>query len=57
MSITALIAPLSPKGGHLFCYGRFFFLVRKIVAELTFVPIFIYFVCGTLPQHGLMSGV
>ena len=29
--------------------------VRKIVAQLTSVPIFLYFVCGILPQHGLMS--
>ena len=33
------------------------FLVRMIVPELTSVPVFLYFVCGTLPQHGLMSGV
>ena len=32
------------------------FCLRKIVAELTSMPIFLYFVCGTLPQHGLMSG-
>ena len=31
--------------------------MRKIGAELTSVPIFLHFVCGTLPQHGLMSGV
>ena len=35
----------------------FIFLVRKIVAELTSLPIFLYFVCGMPPQHGLMSGV
>ena len=34
----------------------FFPLVRKTVAELTSVPIFLYFVCGMLSQHGLMSG-
>ena len=34
-----------------------FFLVTKIVTELTSVPIFLYFVCGMLPQHSLMSGV
>ena len=33
------------------------FLVRKIVPELTSVPIFLYFVCGMPPQHGLMSCV
>ena len=33
------------------------FLVRKIGPELTSVPIVLYFVCGTLPQHGLMSNV
>ena len=32
------------------------FCLRKIVPELTSVPIFLYFVCGTPPQHGLMSG-
>ena len=31
--------------------------VRKIVPELTSVSIFLYFVYGMLPQHGLMSGV
>ena len=34
-----------------------FVLVRKIGAELTSVPIFFYFVCWMLPQHGLMSYV
>ena len=33
------------------------FCSRKIVAELTSVPIFLYFVCGTPPQCGSMSGV
>ena len=33
----------------------FFFLVRKIVPELTSVPIFLSFVCGTPPQHGLRA--
>ena len=33
------------------------FLVRKIGPELTSVTIFLYFVCGTLPQHGLMNSV
>ena len=33
----------------------FLFLLRKICPELTSVPIFLYFVCGTLPQHGLMN--
>ena len=32
-----------------------FFWVRKIVSELTSVPIFPYFLCGMPPQHGLMS--
>ena len=40
---------------YLFIY--LFILVRKIVTELTSVPIFFHFVCGTLPQHGLMSNV
>src|SRR3712207_6340465 len=30
--------------------------VMKTDPELTSVAIFLYFVCGTLPQHGLMSG-
>ena len=35
-----------------------FFLVRKIVLELAMsVAVFLYFVCGTVPQHGLMSSV
>ena len=34
-----------------------FFCLRKIVTELTPVPIFLFSLCGTLPQHGLMSGV
>ena len=33
------------------------FCLRKIFLELTSVPIFLYFVYGTLPQHGLMSSV
>ena len=33
------------------------FLVRKIGLELTSVPIFLYFVCGMPPQHGLNSSV
>ena len=35
----------------------FIFLVRKIGPELTSVPVFLHFVCGLLPQHGLMRGV
>ena len=31
--------------------------VRKIGPELTSMPIFLYFVCGMLPQQGLMSDV
>ena len=34
-----------------------YFFVRKIGPELTSVPIFLYFVWGMPPQHGLMSGV
>ena len=34
-----------------------FVLVRKIVAELASATILLYFMCGTPPQHGLMSGV
>ena len=33
------------------------FCLRKMVPELTSLPIFFNFVCGTLPQHGLMSWV
>ena len=33
------------------------FCLRKIFAELKSVLIFLYFVCGMLPQYGLMSGV
>ena len=37
--------------------SSFFFLcLRKISPELTSVLVFLYFVCGMLPQHGLMSG-
>ena len=38
-------------------YLLFFLLLRKIVPELTSVSVFLYFVCGTPPQHGLMSNV
>ena len=34
-----------------------FYLAGKIVPELASVPVFLYSVCGTLPQHGLMSRV
>ena len=34
-----------------------FFLVRQIGPEIISVPIFLYFVCGMPPQHGLMSSV
>ena len=34
-----------------------FFCVRKILAELTSVPIFLHFVRRMQPQHNLMSGV
>ena len=40
---------------HLFLF--FIFLVRKIVPELTSVPVFLYFVCGALPQFGVVSEV
>ena len=42
------------QGSWLFC---FLFSVSKIGPELTPVPIFLCFVCGTLPQHDLMSNV
>ena len=32
-------------------------LLRKIVRELTSLPIFLYLRCETLPQSGLMSGM
>ena len=35
---------------------KVFYLVTKIGPELTTVPIFLYFVSATPPQHGLMSG-
>ena len=38
-------------------YQSFSFCLRKIVPELTSVPVFLYFVYGTPPQHGLMSSV
>ena len=34
----------------------FFSFLRKIGPELTSVAIFLYFICGMLPQHGLISG-
>ena len=45
-----------------FFYNLHFYIilcvcVRKIVPELTSVPVFLYFVCGMLSQHGLMSSV
>ncbi|XP_058406923.1 centrosome-associated protein ALMS1 isoform X7 [Diceros bicornis minor] len=40
----------------LFGHGRTADL-STIVAELTSVPIFLYFVCGMPPQHGLMNDV
>ena len=33
------------------------FLLRKTGPDLTSVPIFLYFICGMPPQHGLTSGV
>ena len=33
------------------------FRLRKISPELTSMPIFFCFICGTLPQHGLTRGV
>ena len=43
---------------HMLAQGQSsFFCLRKIVAELTSVPIFLYFICGMLSQHGLMRGV
>ena len=35
----------------------FFFWMKKIVLELTSVAIFLYFVCGMLPQCGWTSGM
>ena len=34
-----------------------FFVYEEVCSELTSMPIFLYFVCGSPPQHGLMSGV
>ena len=33
------------------------FCLRKVVAELTSMPVFLYFGCGMLLEHGLMSSV
>ena len=33
-----------------------FISCKLIVAELTSVPVFLYFVCGMSPKHGLVSG-
>ena len=41
---------------NIYCQSSYFCL-RKIIAELTSVPVFLSFVWGTLPQGGLMSGV
>ena len=35
----------------------FVLFLRRIGPELTSVLIFLYFLCGTLPRHGLMSSV
>ena len=43
-------------GGKIYIYINIV-SVRRIVAELTSVPFLFYFVCGMLPQRGLMSGV
>ena len=37
--------------GNVCCQASFFCL-RKILPELTSVPVFLYFACGMLPQHG-----
>ena len=37
------------------CCQSSFFCLRKSVPELTSVPIFLYFVYGTLPQYDLMG--
>ena len=44
------------RWANVYCQSSSFCL-RKNVAELTSVPVFLYFVCRMLPQHGLMSGV
>lgn len=36
----------------IFIYLFIIFLLRKIGPELTSMPIFLYFVCGMLPQQG-----
>ena len=41
----------------LFIYNLKIILVRKTGPELTSVPIFLYCLCGMLPQHGLRSSV
>ena len=37
---------------HMVVLVVIFFLVRKILLELTSVPIFLQFICGSLPQRG-----
>ena len=36
----------------LFYFILFYFLLRKISPELTSVPVFLHFICGSLPEHG-----
>ena len=43
--------------GNLHFFFLFSFLMGKIGPELTSMPIFLYFVYGMPPQHGLVSGV
>ena len=45
-------AAMSIKGDTFSCQS-FSLCLREIVPELTCVPVFLYFVCGTLPQCGL----
>ena len=52
--LRVLIAKACCNEGHPQRHSFFFFsAVRKIVAELTSVPVFFSVVCGTLPQHWL----
>ena len=45
-----------PSHHSSFIHSLFCACVRKSGPELTSVTIFLYVVCGTPPQHGLMSG-
>ena len=49
-----LVRKIGPRA-NIHCYSPSFCL-RKIVARLTSVAVFLCFVCGMLPQHAFVSG-